>query len=121
MIIFTRFASADRQLHFQKGSMDPTPLTSSEWSEIGKVLTSMWLMVALVIFFCTNLLVGHILIPSLVASHHLPDSLQRARIGFYALGIAGFAATLFVLTMAIDAAGVIADIFETYWIDGGVD
>ena len=105
----------------QKGSMDPTPLTSSEWSELGKVLTSMWLMVALVIFFCTNLLVGHILIPSLVASHHLPPSLQKARVGFYALAIAGFAATLFVLTMAIDAAGVIADIFETYWIDGGVD
>ena len=56
-----------------------------------------------------------------MASHHLPSSLQKARIGFYALGIAGFAATLFVLTMAIDAAGVIADIFETYWIDGGVD
>jgi hypothetical protein len=101
--------------------MDPTPLTSSEWSELGKVLTSMWLMVALVIFFSTNLMVGHILIPSLVASYHLPQSLQKARVGFYALGIAGFAATLVVLAMAIDHAGVIADIFETYWIDGGVD
>ena len=101
--------------------MDPTPLTSSEWSELGKVLTSMWLMVALVIFVSTNLLVGHILIPSLVASHHLPDSLQKTRVGFYALGIAGSAATLVVLLMAIDHAGVIADIFETYWIDGGVD
>ncbi len=101
--------------------MDPTPLTNSEWTEIGRILTNLWLMVALVIFFSTNLLVGHIIIPSLVASHHVPTALQKTRPLFYALAIAGFAAALAVLLMTIDLAGVIADIFETYWIDGGVD
>ena len=30
-------------------------------------------------------------------------------------------ATIFVLTIVIDRAGVIRDIYETFWIDGGRD
>jgi len=101
--------------------MDPAPLTNFEWTEINRLLTNLWIMVALVIFFSTNLLVGHILIPSLVASYDLPSSIQKTRPGFYILALAGFIAVIGVLVVTIDLADVIPTIFDTYWIDGGVD
>ena len=104
-----------------KLSMDPAPLTNFEWTEINRLLTNLWIMVALVIFFSTNLLVGHILIPSLVASYDLPSSIQKTRPGFYILALAGFIAVIGVLVVTIDIADVIPTIFDTYWIDGGVD
>ena len=101
--------------------MDPAGLANFEWSEISKLLINLWIMVALVVFFATNLIIGHIFIPSLVASSHIPEKMQKARPAFYALAIISFAATIFVLTIVIDRAGVIREIYETFWIDGGLD
>ena len=100
--------------------MDPTAPTIAEWGKISDFVTGMTVMVGLVIFFATNVLIGHIFIPSLVASSHIPEKLQKTRPAFYALAVISAAATIFVLTIVIDRAGVIRDIYETFWIDGGL-
>ena len=101
--------------------MDPTTPTVAAWADIGDLITGMAVMVGLVVFFSTNMLIGHVFIPSLVASSHIPEKLEKVRPVFYALAVISFAATIFVLTIVIDRAGVIRDIYDTFWIDGGRD
>ena len=101
--------------------MDPTPLANPEWTDIGNLLAGLWIIVGLIVFMATNVIIGHIFIPSLVASYHLPSQLQKARPVFYALAIAAFGLAVLVLVLVIDLADVIARIYETYWIDGGLD
>ena len=96
--------------------MDPVGLLSNEWSDIGKVLTSLWIMVGLIVFVATNALISLIFIPSLVASFHLPPVAQKTRPLFYALAIGSFALAVVVLIRFIDQSDVIARIYEEYWI-----
>jgi hypothetical protein len=56
-----------------------------------------------------------------VASYHIPEKLQKVRPVFYTLAVISAIATIFVLTIVIDRAGVIRDVYETFWIDGGRD
>lgn len=96
--------------------MDPVGLLSYEWSEIGKLLTNLWIIVGLIIFVATNALVSLIFIPSLVASFHLPPIVHKTRPLFYALAIASFALAVFVLIRVIDQSDVIARFYDDYWI-----
>ena len=96
--------------------MDPAPLANAEWLEIGKLLSSLWGMVALIVFVATNILIGHIFIPSLVASGHLPDVAQKTRPMFYVLAIAAFGGTIFLLSEVVELAGVLRRIWEDFWI-----
>ena len=96
--------------------MDPSPISSAQWSEIGKLLTSLWLMVAFVILFATNMIIGHNAIPSLVASQHLPVSTRKLMPIFYGLAVASFTAAMFFLSRAVDFAGVLRGFWADYWI-----
>ena len=84
--------------------MDPAHLGPAEWAEIGKLVTNLWFMVGMIVLFATNMLIGHVFVPSLVASRHLPDSCSRVRGVFYALAIISFAVFVFFLIRAIDVA-----------------
>ena len=96
--------------------MDPTGLANPEWTEIGETLTMLWLVVASVVFLATNVIVGHIVIPSLVASGQIAANAQRARPVFYALALAGFAIGVFFFVQVIELAGVLERIWDDYWI-----
>ena len=96
--------------------MDPVGLLSYEWSEIGKLLTNLWIIVGLIIFVATNALISLIFIPSLVASFDLPPVAEKTRPLFYALAIASFALAVFVLIRVIDQSDVIARFYDDYWI-----
>ena len=96
--------------------MDPAPLANNEWTEIGKLLTHLWISVGLVVFMATNLLVGHVFIPSLVASSHIPDMAQKSRPIFYALAILSSAAVVYVFIEIVELADVIRNIWPDYWI-----
>ena len=96
--------------------MDPAPLSSSEWSDIGQLLTNLWIMVGLVIFSATNVVVGHIFIPSLVDSFHLPSTSQRIRPVFYFLAVISFGFMLALLFTVIGQADVLERFWADYWI-----
>lgn len=101
--------------------MEPAPITIYEWAEIGKLVNGLFAMVALVVFMSTNLIVGHMLIPSLVSSNHLPEFLQKTRLIFYLLAAVALLGTVFMFFQTLAAADVISRIYDTYWIDGGAD
>ena len=96
--------------------MNPAELGSSEWSDIGKLLTNLWIVVIFIVLFATNMLLGHNLIPSLVASQHIPNSFQKARPLLYVLAIVFFGLDAFFLVQAISLASVLRRFWESYWI-----
>ena len=96
--------------------MNPAELGSSEWSDIGKLLTNLWIVVIFIVLFASNMLLGHNFIPSLVASQHIPNSFQKARPVFYALAIVFFGLAAFFLVQAISLASVLRRFWESYCI-----
>ncbi len=103
--------------------MDPAHLGAAEWAEVGKLVTNLWFMVGMIVLFSTNMLLGHVFVPSLVATRHLPESCSRTRPVFYALAIISFAAFVYFLIRTIDVAvlandgnGIIDRIFPKFWI-----
>jgi len=96
--------------------MDPGALANYEWSEISKLVTNIWIMVVLVISFAGNMIVGHVLIPSMVASHHLPRELQKTRPLFYGAALVSFGLVVFVAWLSIDLADVIMRFWDDQWI-----
>ena len=96
--------------------MDPASIGISEWSEIGYLLTRLWLMVLFVVLFATNMLFGHNFIPSLVATGDIPRRAQKARPVFYALAIICFAVAMFFLSQVVDSAGILRRFWADYWI-----
>ena len=101
--------------------MDPAALGNSEWADIGKLLTNLWIVVALIVFIATNILVGHIFIPSLVATHDLPASVQKTRPLFYAVAIISLGIAIYVFSVVVDLADVLSRFYDIYWIDSGTD
>ncbi len=99
--------------------MDPATLSNAEWTGIANMLTNLWVMFLFIIVIGSLYLVAHAGIPSLVASHHLPQSAQRLRIPLYVLLFVSIALYAYFLAMTIIESRVIADIFDTYWIKGG--
>lgn len=96
--------------------MDPAPLTTAEWRELGALLTNLWIVVAFVVFFAANMILGHMCIPSLVESRHIPDRWQKTRPVFYALAIISFILALVFLARVVDFAGVLRSFWADYWI-----
>ena len=96
--------------------MDPGGLLYFEWSELGKLLINLWMIVGLVVFCVANMLIGHVLIPSLVATFEIPASIQKVRPLFLALALGSFGLAIFVLLQVINLAGVISRFWSDYWI-----
>ena len=96
--------------------MDPLPLGPVQWSEIGKLIVTLWIVVLFIVLLAANIIVGHNFIPSFVMSGHLSSSWHKARLVFYAFAIISFGLMLFFLSRVIDLAGVLVDVWDSYWI-----
>jgi len=97
--------------------MDPSYISTEYWAEIKIFTSNMGLFVLCMIIFAANMLVGHNAIPSLIASHHLPRSLNKLRPPIYVVAVVAFiAAIYFVVTAFIGGLDAIRHIYPDYWI-----
>jgi hypothetical protein len=96
--------------------MDPGHLGTLEWSEIGEMLTNLWITVLLVVLFATSMLIGHNAIPSLVASGHIQKSWQKVRVVTYSLAIIFFGLAVFFFVQVVTLAQVLRRFWADYWI-----
>ncbi len=96
--------------------MDPAPIGPASWSEIGKMLSTLWIVVVFIILFAANWILGHNFIPSFVASEHIPRSWQKARVLFYGAAVVSFGLALFFFTRVVGFAGVLQNFWADYWI-----
>ncbi len=95
---------------------DPSALTNIEWTEMSKILISLWVFVGAALSFAAALLTGHVMIPSLVESHHLPERVLKLRPAFYATALVFFGGAMYLITRATGLAEVIGTFYERWWI-----
>ena len=96
--------------------MDPAAIGYAEWADIGKLLTYLWIVVGLIVIFASNMIIGHVFIPSLVASHHLPSYVQRTRVLFYTAGAVALSLAIFFLVQVIGLSDVLSRFYDSYYI-----
>ena len=60
--------------------MEPAPLGAVHWSELGSMLFALWMVVIFIVLFAANMLVGHNLLPSFIASRHVPEVTSEGKI-----------------------------------------
>ena len=97
-------------------AMDPRVIGPESWSELGSLLKSLWLTVLFIVLFASNMILGHIMIPSFVMSGHIPESWRKARPPLYILAVVSFVIAMFFLSRAVDFAGVLRNFWPDYWI-----
>ena len=97
-------------------TMDPRVIGPESWSELGSLLKSLWLSVLFIVLFASNMILGHIMIPSFVMSGHIPESWRKARPPLYALAVISFVIAMFFLSRAVVHAGVLRNFWPDYWI-----
>ena len=96
--------------------MDPAPIGPASWSEIGKMLSTLWVVVVFIVLFAANIILGHNLIPSFVQSDHIPRSWQKARVFFYGAALASFGIAMLFLLRVIEFGGVLRNFWADFWI-----
>ena len=96
--------------------MDPEFITTSFWDRIGGTDTFLFLFGIFVIGFAFIFLTSHAIIPSLVASGHLPERAQRLRRGLYLSATIIFVAAVTFLAISMKFGQVIGDFWARRWI-----
>jgi hypothetical protein len=81
--------------------MDPKALTSTDWNNIHFFLQWFWIYFPLVVVFAITMLTAHALIPSAVATGHLPQSVARLK-----WPLTGFALIIAVIAIIILILGI---------------
>ena len=89
----------------------PKALTSANLHDIHVWLTYFWTYLPLVVAFAVTMLTAHAVIPSLIATGHLPASASRWR-----MPLSGFAFLVLVAAVVILALGISQTlIIEKFW------
>lgn len=97
-------------------TIDPFVIGAATWKELGSLMMSLWGAVLFVILFASNMILGHIMIPSFVTSGHISARFSKARLPLYALAVICFAVAMFFIYRAIVFAGALRDFWPDYWI-----
>ena len=95
---------------------DPSSLSNVQWMEMGSLLISLWLFVGAMIAFAGSILLGHVLIPSLVETKHIPASLLKLRPAFYITGLIFFAGALYLIVRIVNLTDVIGTFYDRWFI-----
>ncbi len=96
--------------------LDPGTISPASWSELGNLLRSVWLAVLFIVLFASNMLLGHNMLPSFIASGHLGTGWQKARPVLYTGAIISFGLAIFFIGRAANFAGVLRNFWPDYWI-----
>ncbi len=96
--------------------MDPQTLTQANWSDLSGLLRFVWLFSFSVITGALSLVLALAILPSLVASHHLPRELLRVRPVFLAGGFGALSLAVVMLTIVISRIDIIGDIYRRWMI-----
>ena len=95
---------------------DPKALTSVEWNNIHFFLQWFWIYLPIVITFAITMLTAHALIPSLVSTGQLPESMQRLRLPLTAFAALVFVAAVVILILGINATLDVRQVWPRFLI-----
>jgi hypothetical protein len=97
--------------------MDPQVVTADQWAEISRLLIYLSLFTGLGLTSALGFLLGHAIIPSLIASHDAPPALGSLRLLAYPIAAAALLLTAYALARALAlAADLVPRIYPRLWI-----
>ena len=82
--------------------MDPKALDSTDWNNIHLFLQWFWIYFPLVVAFAVTMLTAYALIPSAVATGHLPASASKLKIPLTAVALLFVVAAIIMLILGIN-------------------
>jgi hypothetical protein len=96
--------------------VDPVAVNAQHWQAIGDWLHWLWAYFFVIVILSFTFLTSHAVIPSLVASRHLPPVFLNLRKPLY-LGAAAFVglAVLFMV-WTVDNSHLLEAVYNRFWI-----
>lgn len=95
--------------------MDPTPLTTDQWAQVGLALKFLWGAFASSLVAGTSLMTAHALIPSAVETSTISGRWLKMRPVFYLVGIAGLVGIGAFLFLAATETDWIRESYPRFW------
>ena len=90
---------------------DPRAITATDWVTLHNLVWFLWLLVFCNVFFGFCMLFGHGVIPSLINTAHIPQSLRSVRIPLYVAGMLFLAVAFFVILNWASTLGITYDLY----------
>ena len=99
---------------------DPSRLTTEDWKTTSLILHFLWYNLFTVIIFASLLLFSHAVIPSALASGHVPEGLReplrKVRFPMYIVAILLLFLVAFWFSQAVHHSYNIGGIYSRWWI-----
>ena len=96
--------------------LDPDYISGENWAQLGDTLFYLWGVPLVVIIFAFSFLFARAVIPSLVASGHLPTKVFQLRLVLYGVAAVAVAVLVWVVLNFIREIRVIEDFYFKWWI-----
>ncbi len=100
--------------------MDPEHLNHVDWRSMSVILRYILAFVGTVFFFAAHMVLAHAVIPSLLASGHIPDGIadrvRKLRFPLYVISLMFVGTLAFFLSEAADATHELRRIYWRDWI-----
>ena len=95
--------------------MDPQPLNTEQWAQIGLALKFLWAAFGSAIVAGTSLLTAHALIPSAVDTRTISQRWLKTRPLFYLVGLTGVAGIAIFLFLAAGETDWLREQYPRFW------
>ena len=96
--------------------VDPGAVGAENWADIGDWLHWLWAYFFAIVILALTFLTAHAIIPSLVASGHLPDQFNKLRQPMY-LGVATFIGlAILFMVWTVDNSHLLEKVYNRFWI-----
>ena len=95
---------------------DPGAISASDWLQIGKWLTRLWVYFFFIVAFAFTFLTAHAVIPSLVASGQLPQQAVKLRPLMYGGCLLLLAGAGVFMNWTFDKSHLLEQFWGRFWI-----
>jgi hypothetical protein len=91
--------------------MDPALITAGDWLNLTRMLNDLYVAVGLGLVAATAFLLAHAILPSLAATHDMPEGFAGLRWVFYPIFILALGLTCYALASALSIGTAFLDGF----------
>ncbi len=95
---------------------DPAAVNAVHWAQIGDWMHWFWAYFFTIVTLAFTFLTAHAIVPSLVASGHLPDKFLKLRQPLYVGVIALIGLAMLFLTWTVNNAHLLETLYNRFWI-----
>ena len=96
--------------------LDPRTITGGDWSVLPALVTFLWLVAFFNVAFAFAMLVAHAVVPSLIATAHIPSRLHRVRPILYILGFGALLLSILAIASWVANLPIIYDVYPKQFI-----